>query len=171
MSFNLDLNKKAQEVVFSRKLNKSSHPKIFFNNALVVCASWQKYLGMFLDKSLNFSYHIKEKMPKAIKGIDIIKKLRKTLPRHALITIHKSFVRPHLDYGDIIYDQPKNENLNQKIERIQYNAPLAITGSIKGTSQSKLYNELAFESLKFKVGFGGYVLFIKSNKLSTRIPV
>ena len=171
MSFNPDLNKKAQQVVFSRKLNKSSHLKIFFNNAPVVCASWQKYLGMFLDESLNFSYHIKEKMPKAIKGIGIIKKFRKTLPRHALITICKSFVRSFLDYSDIIYDQPKNENLNQKIERIQYNAPLAITGSIKGTSQSKLYNELAFESLKFKVGFGGYVLFIKSNKLSTRIPV
>ena len=129
MSFNPDLNKKAQEVVFSRKLNKSSHPKISFNNAPVVCASCQKYFGMFLDESLNFSYHIKEKMPKAIKGIDIIQ------------------------------------------YRIQYNAPLAVTGSIKRTSQRKLYNELAFESLKFKVGFGGYVLFIKSNKLSTRIPV
>ena len=110
-------------------------------------------------------------MPKAIRGIGIIKKFRKTLPRHTLITIYKSFVRSYLDYSDIIYDQPKNENLNQKIERIQYNAPLAITGSIKRTSQRKLYNELAFESLKFKVGFGGYVLFIKSNKLSTRIPV
>ena len=64
MSFNPDLNKQAQEVVFSRKLNKSSHPKMFFNNAPVVCASWQKHLGMFLEDSMNFSYHIKEKYPK-----------------------------------------------------------------------------------------------------------
>ena len=56
MSFNPDLNKQAQEVVFSRKLNKSSHPKMFFNNAPVVCASWQKHLGMFLEDSMNFSY-------------------------------------------------------------------------------------------------------------------
>ena len=75
---------------------------------------------MFLDKSLNFSYHIKEKMPKPMKGIIIIKKLSKKLPWHALITIHKSFVRLFLDYGDIIYDQPNNEILNQKGERIQY---------------------------------------------------
>ena len=47
MSFNPDLNKKAQKVVFSGKLNKSSHPKIFFNNVPVVHASWQKHLGMF----------------------------------------------------------------------------------------------------------------------------
>ena len=114
MSFNPDLNKQAQEVVFSRKLNKSSHPKMFFNNAPVVRASWQKHLGMFLEDSLNFSYHTKEKISKSMKGIGIIKKLSKTLPQHALITICKSFVRPHLDYGDIIYDQPNNESLKLK---------------------------------------------------------
>ena len=59
-------------------------------------------------------------------------------------------MRPHLDYGDIIYDQPNNESFTQKIERIQYNAALGITGVIKGTSQSKLYRELGFESLKFR---------------------
>ena len=80
---------------------------------------------MFLDKSLNFSCQIKEKMPKTTKGIGIIKKLSKTLPWHSLITIYKSFVRPHLNYGDIIYDQPNNDSLNQKIERIQYNAVFA----------------------------------------------
>ena len=58
-------------------------------------------------------------------------------------------MRLYLDYGDIIYDQPNNESLNQKIERIQYNTALANTGAIKGTFQSKLYNELGFESLKF----------------------
>ena len=105
---------------------------------------------MFLDESLNFSYHIKEKMSKAMKGIGIIKKLSKTLSWHALITIDKSFVRPHLDYGDVIYDQPNNESFNQKTERIQYSTSLAITGVIKGSSQSKLYNKLGFESLKFR---------------------
>ena len=40
ISCNPDLNKQAQEVIFSRKLNKSSDPKIFFNNALVFCANW-----------------------------------------------------------------------------------------------------------------------------------
>ena len=39
MSFNPDLDKQAQEMIFSRKLNKSSHPKVFFNN-VVFCANW-----------------------------------------------------------------------------------------------------------------------------------
>ena len=92
-------------------------------------------------------------MCRAIKGIFIIKKFSKTLPRHAPITICKSFVRPHLDYGDIIYDQPNKESLNQKIERMQYNAALSIIGAIKGTPQIKLYNQLGFKSLKFRRWF------------------
>ena len=64
--------------------------------------------------------------------------------------MYKSFVRPRLDYGDVLYDQPNNENLYQKIESVQYNAALAITGAIKGTSQMKVYNELGLESLRFQ---------------------
>ena len=52
------------------------------------CANSQKHLGMYLGESLSFTYHIKEKMSKAIKGIGIIKKLNKTLPRYSLITIY-----------------------------------------------------------------------------------
>ena len=112
MSFNPDLSKQAQEVIFSRKLNKPSHQKIVFNSAPVVCTDWQKHLGMYLDKALNFNLHIKEKMSKAMKGIGVNQsiKLNETLPRHSLITIYKSFVRAHLDYGNTIFDQPNNES-------------------------------------------------------------
>ena len=48
------------------------------------------------------------------------------LPRSFLLTIYKSFARPHLDYGDVIYDQPNNSRLSDKIESVRYNAALAI---------------------------------------------
>ena len=77
-------------------------------------------------------------MLKAMKEIGIVRKLFKTIPQHLLITICKSFVRTHLDYGDIIYGQPNKEYLNQKIERMQYNTTLAITGATIGTYQGRL---------------------------------
>ena len=49
---------------------------------------------------------------------------------------------------DVIYDPPNNNRLSEKIESIQYNAALAITGAIRGTSREKLYQELGLESLK-----------------------
>ena len=103
---------------------------------------------MHLDEKLNFNTHIKEKIAKANEGIGIICKLAHLLPRESLVTIYKSFVRPHIDYGDIIYDQPNNDSFCDMIERVQYNAALAITDEIKRTSQLKLYKELSLESLK-----------------------
>ena len=70
------------------------------------------------------------------------------LPRSSLLIIYKSFVRPQLDYGDVIYDQHNNSCLSDKIETVQYNVALAITGAIIGTSKEKLYQELGLESLK-----------------------
>ena len=101
------------------------------------------------------------KISKANKGIGIIKRLSHILPRKSLITIYKSFIRPHLDYCDVIYDQPNNESFCTKIERIQYNAALAITGAIRGTSQIKLYKELGLESLRFRRWFRQLCTFFK----------
>ena len=43
------------------------------------------------------------------------------LSRRSLLTIYKSFVRPLLDYADIIYDKPYNESFKEKLEAVQYN--------------------------------------------------
>ena len=127
MIFNPDFSKQA-EVIFSRKTNKISHPT-------TTRTSCQNHLGLYLDEKLNFSQHINIKISKANKGIGIIKRLSLILPRKSLITIYKSFNGPHLDYCDVIYDQTNNESFYTKIEQIQNNAALVITGAIGGTSQ------------------------------------
>ena len=161
MVFNPDLSKQAQEVIFSRKTNKISHPTTTFNTVPVARTSCQKHLGLHLDEKLNFTQHIKIKISKANKGIGIIKRLSHILPRKSLLTIYKSFIRPHLDYCDVVYDQPNNESFCTKIERILYNAVLAITGAIRGTSQIKLYKELGLESLRFRRWFRRLCTFSK----------
>ena len=103
-----------------------------------------------------------------MKAIGIIKKLGETLPRHSLVVIYKPFVRPHLDHGDIISAQTNNESFTQKTERIQYNAALAITGTIKGTSQNRLYSKLGFKSRKCRRWFRKLCTFIKIK--TTSIP-
>ena len=81
-----------------------------------------------------------------------------------LLTIYKWFIRPHLDYEDIIYNQAYNVSFHQKLESIQYNSALAITGAIRGTSTEKLYNELGLEPLKKEDGIGNYAASIKFTK-------
>ena len=70
------------------------------------------------------------------------------LPGRLLITVCNSFIRPHLDYSDFIYDQVYNTSFHGKLESLQYVAAVAITAAIRGTSKEKLYQELGFESLQ-----------------------
>ena len=70
---------------------------------------------MHPDEQLNFN-HIRAKLPKANEGIGVIRRINNVFPVQLLIIIHKSFVRPHLDYCDIICDQPDNEAFCNLIE-------------------------------------------------------
>ena len=108
----------------------------------------QKHLGTFLDTKLDFQEHLKSIFSEVNKTIGLLRELHHILPRSPLFTIFKSFIRPHLDYGDIIYDQAYNASFHQKLDSIQYKAALAITGAIRGTSKEKLYDELGLETLE-----------------------
>ena len=63
MQFNPDLNKQANELIFSRKTisNNLSHPPIKFNNNDISKCSHQKYLGIALDSKLNFNARVDQK--------------------------------------------------------------------------------------------------------------
>ena len=77
MQFNLDPNRQANGVIFSRKLvsNNLSHPPVKFNNSRITRCSFQKHLGVVLDSNLNFNTHIDQKIKKCNKMIGLIKQL------------------------------------------------------------------------------------------------
>ena len=145
--FNPDISKQAQEIIFSRKLKKNPRRPLTFKSNQVNKTSSQKHLGIILDESLSFEEHLKTISVKTNKTLYLLRKFQNLLQSHALITLYKSFIRPYLDYGDIIYEQAFNSSFHGRLESIQYNARLAITGAIRGTSREKLYNELGLESL------------------------
>ena len=88
---------------------------------------------------------------KISKTTGLLRELCNLLPRSAQITIYKAFVRSYLDYGDIRYDQAFNMSFHHKLESVQYNACLSITGEIRGTSKEKRYQELGLEPLQLRL--------------------
>ena len=102
----------------------------------------QKHLVMLLDVKLESQEHLKNIYSKVNKATGLLRKLHNTLPRLPLLRIYKSFIRSHLDDGEIIYDQAYTASFHQKIESVRYNSALAITGAIRGTSKEKLYHGL-----------------------------
>ena len=158
MSFNPEPSKQAVEILFSQKRKHSvPHPPLYFNNIVVLRNEAHKHLGIILDSKLTFSNHIIEKIKIANKHIGMLRYISRYLPLSTLTQMYKMFVRPHLDYGDVIYHIPhpislfdSSMNLHplmEGIEKVQYHAALAITGCWRGSNRNSIYVELAWESL------------------------
>ena len=145
MVFNPDITKQAVEVIFSVKKNKPNHPDLEFNGIPVAREDHTKHLGAHLDSRLNFSKHISEAIRKATKGLSLLKYLSKYVSREILDLSYKLYVRPLLDYGDVIYHNQR-EDLMNLVEQVQYKAALIVTGCWQGTSRVKLYDELGWGS-------------------------
>ena len=171
MSFNSDPTKQTIKVVFTRKSKQIDHPKIYFNDIEVKTVNDHKHLGLIIDSKLSFISHINEKISKAHKGLGIIKSLSRFLSVKTLDLIFKLYIRPHLDFCDVIFRIPSitkpfdsSINLNylmNTLERIQYHPALAITGSWKGTNLNRIYDELGWESLTVVAGVDVFFTFIK----------
>ena len=110
MNFNPDPSTQAQDLLFSWKTSSKPYPSLNFNDNPVHQVQLQKHLGLFLDPKLSFDEHIQCILIKTRKIIGLIRKLRLIIPRAALLIIYKSFFRPHLDYGDVIYDRTFDES-------------------------------------------------------------
>ena len=171
MSFNPDPNKQAVEVTFYTKRVKTYHPDILFGGVPVVRVEDHRHLGIILDSKLSFASHIQTAITKSRQGIGMIKYISKYLPRHTLNELYKLYLRPHLDYGDVIYHTPAKicefshdtmlKTHMEKLESVQYSAALAVTGAWKGTSREKLYNELSWESLNLRRWSRRLIIFYK----------
>ena len=95
---------------------------------------------------MNFNKHIKEAILTARKGLSLLKYLSKFVSRNVLNLSYKLYVRPHLDYGDVIYHNQRKDMM-KLIEEVQYKAAIIVSGCWQGTSRVKLYDELGWESL------------------------
>ena len=166
MSFNPDPTKQAEQVIFSTKVFKAEHPVIYFCGSEVETVPHHKHIGLTLDETLNFVEHIKEAIIKARRGIGIIRFLSKYVHRDVLDQMYKLYVRPHLDYGDVVYHN-QNSSLMSKLESTQYAAALAVSGAWRGTNGDKLFEELGWESLAHRRWYRRLCLFYKIINNST----
>ena len=127
-----------------------SHPCFSVGQKLLSKLSINIITLIILDSKLNFQSHIREAIIKARRGIRIIRFLSRYVSQDVLDQIYKLYVRPHLDYGDIIYYKYDPEfilDFIKKLESTQYSAVLVVTWAWRGTNTDMLYKELGWEIL------------------------
>ena len=127
---------------------------------------------MILDSRLNFNIHGREKIISARRGLGVIRYLSKYVSHDVLDQMYKLCVRPHLDYGDIIYhkhDPDLKLDFTKKLESTQYSASLDVSEAWRRASRQKLYDELGWESLYHRRWYRSMTHFYDLR--STRSPL
>ena len=108
---------------------------------------------MVIDSKLTFLNHIKKAIVKTRRGIEIICFFSKYVSRDIFYQIYKFYVRPHLDYGHVIYRKYDPEfklDFTKGLESTQYSAALAFSGAWQGKNTDKIYEELGWEILYYR---------------------
>ena len=106
-----------------------------------------KHLGLILNKTCSWHEHINEISSKAWKRINILRKLKYQLDRSTLQTIYFSFIRPILEYADIVWDSCTQYEKNE-LEKIQVEAAMIVTGATRSCSNKKILEEAGWDSLE-----------------------
>ena len=163
MSFNPDPSKRAPKFFLTEKLRRF----LIFHYVLITALSWKPIPKIPLQISwclINILGTFESNYYQGKQSYRTFAKIAKTLLRLVLITMCKALVRPHLNYGDMIYDEAYNEIFHWKLRSIQYNACLALSGAITGLSREKLYHKLGLESFQRWHWYKKLCLFYKTFK-------
>ena len=143
MTFN-PANQKS--MIFSRKRNKPYHPPVFMNQTEIEEVTSHKHLGVVFSNDCTWHEHLDYIKSKAWTRINIMRKLKFKLDRRSLQTIYFSFIRPVIEYSDVVWDNCTLCEANE-LEKIQIEAARIVTGATKLVSIDSLYSETGWETL------------------------
>ena len=137
---------KTESFLCSRKRNQINHPNLYLANVPIKEVSTHKHLGLHLSNSCDWQAHIEYIKDKASSRLNLLRSLKFTLRRKSLEKIYFTFIRPILEYADIVWDNCTQNQANE-LEKIQLEAGRIVTGATKLVSTQKLYSELGWHKL------------------------
>ena len=137
---------KSESMLISRKINKPHHPPLSMGDVDIPIVNIHKHLGVYLTNDCTWHEHITFIKEKAWKRINIMRRLKSMLDRTSLETIYFAFVRPILEYSNVIFDNCTQYEKDE-LEKIQTEAARISTGCTRLVSLEDLYNEIGWETL------------------------
>ena len=144
----------------SRKKNKPVHPPLIFNAHTLQEVNSHKQLGVIFSSDLMWSNQILDICLRAGKRVDILAHLKYRLDRKTLEILYFSYIRPILEYGDVVWGNCSKEETGL-LEEVQLRAARIISGAIRGTSHVRIYEELCWEPLEKRRDRHALILFHK----------
>ncbi len=136
-------------MLFSKKANPDKNFVIRLNNDIIGLSDSHKHLGLCLTSDIQWKKHINEIASKARQRLGCLQKYKFKLDRRSLEQCYTTFVRPLLEYGNVIFDAANMEDLDV-LDSIEKEALRVITGARRRCNLDKLYQEVPWPSLSIR---------------------
>lgn len=136
---------KSISLKFSRK-RESDNPPVSIKDVVITESISHKHLGITLQNNGKWNDHITEIIGRAQKRVDILRGLMFRLDRRSLEKLYISFVRPILEYSDVVWDNITDQQ-STELEAVQLAAARVITGGKRGSSHALLYSDTKLQLL------------------------
>ena len=151
---------KTESLLISRKRNPPIHPDLSMAGQNIPSVPSHKHLGVFLSSDCSWHSHLDFIKEKAWSRINVMRRLKFQLDRKSLEIIYTCFIRPLLEYGDVIWDNCTLYEKNE-LDKIQNEAARIATGATKLVSLQQLSKEVGWESLETRRVKHKLILFYK----------
>ena len=115
----------------------------------------EKDLGVYVDDELKYSKHIQTVANKGTRLLTMIRRAYVYLDGPSLVLLYKSLVRPHLEYGNVIWSPTLKKNI-QLIENVQRRATKLVPG-LKDLSYEDRLKCLGLPSLVYRRARGDMI--------------
>lgn len=136
---------KTELLIFKR--DPFINPPLYFGSCTLSEQNSHKHLGLIFQNNCKWEDHIHSIIQKVTLLLSCLRSFKYKLSRKALEIMYKSFILPHFDYADIVWDNC-TEILSNALEKLHLEGIRIILGSVKGTSHEALYKESGFCTLK-----------------------
>ena len=137
---------KSESIIFSRKRNKPNHPNLVMDQQSIQEVNSHRHLGLVLSNDCTWHDHLEYIKSKAWTRINVMRKLKFKLDRRSLQIIYFTFIRPILEYADVVWNNCTQYEVNE-LEKIQNEAARIVTGATKLVSINTLMQETGWETL------------------------
>ena len=122
-----------------------------------------KYLGVQIDRSLDWKEQIKAVSTKVSRAVGFLKYAKSFLPKESLKTLYTGIVEPHFRYCCSVWGCAGSTEINQ-LQKLQNRAARIITNSSFDTPGRPLIEELGWKTIEELIGDESKTMVFKSLK-------
>jgi exonuclease III len=143
-----------------QRLRRSLHFKIETADYTLEHVSVFKYLGAWLDSSLNWEHHINKMHSKVSQRLGVLKRVRPYMSVKTTKLLYNALVLPLLDYVNVIWSNC-GKTLFDRVQRIQNRAARTILRCHPRTSKADMLSTLGWLSCKQRTDMHSAIMYYK----------